>query len=469
MRTKLESFFENNTMSIHLKEGVIPMAKQGSPSRWEFVRIQERPLTQDDLIHITEEIIETTKHDDRSFIEIENQGSTIVQMGPHRIVITKPPFSDAWEITAVKPIKKLSLEDYELNEKLSERISDHAEGILIAGPPGAGKSTFASAIACYYVSKNKIVKTIEAPRDLVLPGSVTQYALSHIGKDEMCNILLLSRPDYTVFDEIRNTEDFKLFTDLRLSGIGMVGVMHATKAVDAIQRFVGRVELGVIPHVVDTVVFIDKGEVSKVLGLRMGVKVPYGMTESDLARPVIEVFDYNSKNIEFELYTYGEETVVIPLMDKPKGSNERKLATKHLQELFSQYSKNAEVSIISNDKALVKIPEKEVASLIGHRGKTISSIERMAGLSIEVQPIKSPKTYGEDVSFKVIERGNYLIIDTEKPGVIVDTLVEDGFLFTSTTSKKGEIKINRNSEVGESLAKALVLNKKIKLRSLSEL
>ena len=69
---------------------------------------------------------------------------------------------------------------------------------------------------------------------------------------EIHDILLLSRPDYTIFDEMRNTEDFRLFADLRLSGVGMLGVMHATKSIDAIQRFIGRIELGVIPHIIDT-------------------------------------------------------------------------------------------------------------------------------------------------------------------------------------------------------------------------
>jgi ATPase len=31
------------------------------------------------------------------------------------------------------------------------------------------------------------------------------------------DILLLSRPDYTVYDEVRNTPDFELYKDLRLT------------------------------------------------------------------------------------------------------------------------------------------------------------------------------------------------------------------------------------------------------------
>ena len=72
-----------------------------------------------------------------------------------------------------------------------------------------------------------------------MPENVTQYAISHSSPEEVLDVLLLSRPDYTIFDEMRNTQDFRLFADLRLSGVGMVGVVHATNPVDAIQRFIG--------------------------------------------------------------------------------------------------------------------------------------------------------------------------------------------------------------------------------------
>ncbi|MCX6695301.1 MAG: hypothetical protein NTU61_03300, partial [Candidatus Altiarchaeota archaeon] len=74
-----------------------------------------------------------------------------------------------------------------------------------------------------------------------------------------------------------------------------------------------RVELGVIPHVVDTIIHIEKGFIEKVYELSMTVKVPVGMTEKDLSRPVIQVRDFESGKPEYEIYSYGEEVVVIPV------------------------------------------------------------------------------------------------------------------------------------------------------------
>src|SRR3989338_1137520 len=267
-KLKLERFFDETTMSVHLRENVPPYAKKGMPGKWEFKELRKALLRQEEIQDMSREIIEDAKLRRDGFIEIERAGSTIVQLGSFRIVITRPPFSDGWEITAVRPVKKLNLSDYKLSEKLMKRVAEQAEGVLVAGAPGMGKTTFAQALAEYYAAQNKVVKTVEAPRDLILPERITQYAISYGDAQEIHDILLLSRPDYTIFDEMRNTDDFKLFADLRLAGVGMVGVVHATSPVDAIQRFIGRVEMGVIPQVIDTVIFIKNGFINKVIALK---------------------------------------------------------------------------------------------------------------------------------------------------------------------------------------------------------
>lgn len=96
---------------------------------------------------------------------------------------------------------------------------------------------------------------------------ITQYTSLEGDMAKTGDILLLVRPDFTVFDEMRVTNDFKIYADMRLAGVGMVGVVHATKPIDAIQRFIGRIELGIIPQLIDTIIFIKNGEVNQVLDL----------------------------------------------------------------------------------------------------------------------------------------------------------------------------------------------------------
>jgi len=462
-KLKLEKFFDETTMSIHLRENVVPYAKKGTPGKWKFVAVGDTKLTRDDIKDISHEIIEGSTIAKDAFIEIERAGSTIAQLGKFRIVITKPPFSDGWEITAVRPVKTLSLEDYKLSEKLNKRIAEQAEGILIAGSPGMGKSTFAQALAMFYSEKEKIVKTIEAPRDLVLPENITQYAISHGSAQEIHDVLLLSRPDYTIFDEMRNTSDFQLFADLRLSGIGLAGVVHATNPIDAIQRFVGRIELGVIPQVIDTVIFIKNGFIDKILSLKMVVKVPTGMTEADLARPVVIVSDFETNKLEYELYSYGEETVVVPVISNHKTPKD-KLAEKTIKDIFRHYSDDVKVDVVSENKCIVYVPEDRISKIIGRQGKNIGEIEKRLGMSIDIREIDK-KTQGQSISFNTeIKKKNIIFyLDMQFKDKNIDIYINDDYLLTAKSGKSGLIKIKKNNKIARILVDAINAGENIKL------
>ncbi|MEM3620897.1 MAG: ATPase, T2SS/T4P/T4SS family, partial [Nitrososphaerota archaeon] len=170
-----EEYFTPDTLSLHLKSGVPPMAKRGKPGNFVLVKVRDQPCTEDELEYIINEIVETARISEEGSIELVRSHAMVIQLGEYRIATAKPPFSDGLEVTIVRPIVKLTLEDYRLSEKLMERLKNKAEGILIAGPPGSGKTTFASSLAEFYSSQGKIIKTLESPRDLQVGPEITQY------------------------------------------------------------------------------------------------------------------------------------------------------------------------------------------------------------------------------------------------------------------------------------------------------
>ena len=463
--------FDDETMSIHLKEDTIPMAKKGKPGNVKLVKIGTKPSTFSEINEIAKEIRNKARRNPKIFLESDKIGSTVVQAGEYRISIAEPPFSEASEITAVKPVANIDLDEYNVSDKLMNRIRESAEGILVSGSPGAGKSTFVQALARYYSEDlNKVVKTMESPRDLQLPNEITQYAPLEGSMENTADVLLLVRPDYTVYDELRKNSDFNIFADMRLAGVGMIGVVHATRPIDAIQRISSRVDLGVITSIVDTSIYIEDGEIKDVLETKMTVKVPSGMQEADLARPVIEIKDFETGQLKYEIYTYGEQTIVmnVNLATSSNGAREKssvdEIAEKEILKRVKRLipKSKIKVEIVSPERANIYINEKYIPKIIGKNGKRIAEIEKKVGIGLGVEPIEDSVEElkrGDSTYVEVIETRKQVILDLGKAneGENFDVYIGGEYLLTATTSKKGEIKIKKGIELADIILDSLDL------------
>ena len=445
---KLEflKFFDENTMSIHLKENLPPMAKKGRPGDFQLVKINEKPLSKEYLEFVATQILEAAKINDSSTIEISKPGASVIQHHDYRIAITRTPFSESLEITIVHPIVKLALDDYQISDELMKRFSDRAEGIIISGPPGSGKSTLASGLANFYNAQGKIVKTFESPRDLQVDPQITQYTKLDGSFDNTADILLLVRPDFTTF------------ADLRLTGVGMVGVVHANSPLDAIQRFIGKIELGIIPNVLDTVVFVKDGRIDKVYELELTVKVPSGMTESDLARPVIDVKNFENNSLEYEIYTFGEENVIVPVGKQTTKIGIESLAQEKIREVFKRYDPRAQVEILSNNKVRVFVDKQYIPSIIGKGGSNINELEQLLKVHIDVMekdssnaPTSLDSTYELPFTFSETKTALILIVSREYTSMHADIYVNDKYLTSTRIGKKGQIKIPKKTDTAKSL------------------
>jgi ATPase len=452
---RIETFFKEDTMSVHLKEGTKPRMKVGRPGNWNL-EYGSSTLDRDELNTIANDIVERARNDNKSMIDMDVRGATVVQLRNIRIIITRPPVSDGLEITAVRPITKLSLEDYQLGESLMKRFRERAEGIIISGKPGAGKSTFVQALAEYYNSLGKVVKTIEKPRDLQVSQEITQLTPIEGSIEKTGDILLLERPDYTVFDEIRISSDFSTYSDLRLAGVGMLGVIHASRAIDAMQRFVGKIELGLIPQVIDTIIYIENGGIKDVLDLSYSVKIPSGMTEEDLARPIIEIKDFFTGVVLYEIYTFGEQVVVVPVKKRQK--RDMKAVINHIENELQDIPHKIDIG--ESGRLKLYVPEQYMGEVIGKGGARVKGLEQDIGMPIDIEEMnfKASESVGAEVTANKIN----LQVGGELKDKEVEVLVEDSPLFIARVSKNGIIQVKAKSVQGRALRTAISQGKKIR-------
>ena len=173
---------------------------------------------------------------------------------------------------------------------------------------------------------------------------------------------------------------------MRLAGVGLLGVTHANSALEAVQRLIGKVELGMISQVLDTVIHIEKGQISQVLELKMVVRAPSGM-ESDLSRPVIEVRSFPSNKMTHEIFSFGEQIVVVPVDGSGSQSPAKKLAAAELARRVQRWTgaRVHHVEMASDTAATIFVDESAIGCIVGQGGSGVRSMEEEFGLKIKVK------------------------------------------------------------------------------------
>jgi len=508
----IDQFFDEHTIAVYLKERVCPVAKKGTINAMKLVQIRESPITEYELRALAQEILERAKRDPDGFIEMEKRGITVVQIGSMRIAIARRPFSDGMEITAVRPIVDVTLKDYVKADVIKARLSGEKRGLLIAGSPGSGKTTLAQSVATYLSDNGFVVKTMEAPRELQVPDQITQYSMLDGSMENTADVLMLVRPDFVIFDELRKNEDFKTFADMRLAGMGMVGVVHATDVRDALQRFSYRVDYGVLSQVINTIIFVKEGVITKIYDLGFTIKVPEGMGNEMHTRPVTTVTDYDTGALAFDLFRYDGETIIMPVVQPaeqtiippspqqrsmpaaqaivipatprasaqepfPERENDQrtgwKLSEKEIQREIGRYTDGTvDVQMISDTKAVVYIDDKDVPAAIGKGGKNISGIVNKIGIGIDIKPkSEREKMRKEEEEFNLgsgvkiqTDKKQLTIIAPEHNGKIVDVFAGKEYLFTATVNESGEIHLAKNSSIAQEMIRRSTSGEVIKLR-----
>ncbi len=513
----IDQFFDEHTIAVYLKERVQPMGKKGTISEMKLVKIREQPTSEYQLRMMAQEILERAKRDPDGFIEVEKRGITVVQIGSMRIAIARRPFSDGMEITAVRPIVDVTLKDYAKSDIITKRITSEKRGMLIIGAPGSGKTTLAQNLATYLSDSGFVVKTMEAPRELQVPDQITQYTMLDGSMANTADVLLLVRPDFVIFDELRKNEDFNVFADMRLAGLGMVGVIHANGVQDAIQRFSDRADFSVLSQIFNTVIFVRQGIITKVYDVGFTIKVPEGMASEMHLRPVTTITDHETGELVLDVFRYDGETIVMPVMaaapasapaprsaqiqvqhvgqpvlpsqpvrtpsqapdaakKEPEERTGWKLTEKEIQREIGRYTEGfVDVQMISDTKAVVYIDDKDVPAAIGKGGKNVSAIVNKLGIGIDIKPrTEFDRQQAQPRADEEFSLGGGIKIQTDKKqltiiapgesGRIVDVFAGKEYLFTATVNESGEIHLAKNSSIAQEMIRRHANNEVIRLR-----
>nr|MBC8517275.1 KH domain-containing protein [Nitrosopumilus sp.] len=159
--------------------------------------------------------------------------------------------------------------------------------------------------------------------------------------------------------------------------------------------------------------------------------------------------------LEHEIYTFGEENVIVPVGKKADKVGIQKLAEDKIKETFRRYDSNAEVEILSDNRVKVSVDERNIASIIGRGGSNINEIEKLLKVHIDVVEKSSDdiSLTSNDLPFSFSESKTALLLTVNRDfsSMHANIYGNEKFIASVRIGKKGQIKIPKRSDVARNL------------------
>ncbi|HEY5890629.1 MAG TPA: ATPase, T2SS/T4P/T4SS family [Acidimicrobiia bacterium] len=204
--------------------------------------------------------------------------------GTARLTAIIPPVADHLSATIRRyALRRQSLESLVELNSLSVAAANFlstamraSASIIVSGPPGAGKTSFLSALVAA-IPVDHCIRAAEEVRELHVPlvhGSYYEARPASLDGNgeitlrELVKMTLAMRPDYIVVGEVRGAEAFELTRAVN-AGCGMGATVHSNSASDALVALVNaalmagenvpdRVVRNVFSSSIDLVVHLDR-------------------------------------------------------------------------------------------------------------------------------------------------------------------------------------------------------------------
>ncbi len=141
-----------------------------------------------------------------------------------------------------------------------------------------------------------------------------------------------------------------------------------------------------------------------------------------------------------------------------------------------------EVKMLSDNKAVVYIDDRDVPAAIGKGGKNVAGIVNKLSIGIDIKPFSEfgpakeeeapadgrPSVEGVSANGQSIElnvdKKNLTVMSPENSGRIVDVFGGKEYLFTATVNDNGEIIISKTSGIAQDMLRRYKENESIRLK-----
>ncbi len=245
IKLTLRSFFKKNVLSVNLIENKKPVIKDD-----KGLIVKGRVLTHEVINSIADNAEEVIRI--KGKVILNRKGLLIALVDDLKIIITRPPVSNLIEVSVFRK----QFINFVSNNIIKQLISSN--GLLVCGKPFSGKTSLIKEVINEF---NGVVKVINSPE-----YDINYYSISNNLSDLMVSI----NPDLIIIDGVN---DLKLFTDLRIKGLRVFGVINNDNLPYLIQRLSSKFNLTLIPEVINKVIIIDKLKIKKVYELLFNDKL----------------------------------------------------------------------------------------------------------------------------------------------------------------------------------------------------
>lgn len=229
---------KHEASDLHLKVGQPPMMRK----RGDIVRVQMRPLTQDDMERL---LIPTLKPHHRKILEEEGGVDYAWIIGNDECRFRVSLFKQRGRLSLVaRRVNNVIPNFAELGLPESiEKLCNYPEGLVIlAGVTGSGKSTTIASMLDYIAAREPLhILTVEDPVEFTFTDKKAYINQREVGIDVMdwhkaLKDAVRQDPDVILVGELRDVETFEAAVHAAETGHLVFGTIHAAGAATTINR-----------------------------------------------------------------------------------------------------------------------------------------------------------------------------------------------------------------------------------------